>query len=182
MSKAKIPASLGGIEFDCLISREQSYSADAPEYPVEDGFYVSDSILLKPLTIEVTAFITNTPVTWAARHSGSNRVKTVSDALIELYKSKSLVSFVTPDKVYSNMAITQLSLPEDDYLNAIEVSISLKQISVTTAQTAVVSSYNYSGTSNDNAGSTATTEESSSSRKSSILHSVFGTFFAEAAE
>lgn len=174
MSKAKIPASLGGIEFDCLISREQSYSAEAPEYPVEDGFYVSDSILIKPFTIDITAFITNTPVTWATRHSGSNRVKTVSDALISLYKSKKLVSFVTPDKVYSNMAITQLSLPEGDYLNAIEVSISLKQVSFTTAETAVVSSYNYSGTSDDDSGSTATTTESISTRKQSILHSVFG--------
>ena len=63
MSKARIPASLGGIEFDCTISRERSYEADIPEYPVEDGYYVSDSIHKKPLTFELVVFVTNMPVT-----------------------------------------------------------------------------------------------------------------------
>lgn len=177
MSKAKIPASLGGIEFDCTIKRERSYEADVPEYPVEGGYYVSDSILKKPLTFEVTAFISNMPVTWRDRHAGNNRVKAVTDALIELYLSGQLVRFVTPDKVYENMAITKLSLPEEEYLNAIEVGISLKQVSVTSAQVIVVSSYNYSGSSSTNVGSSATTEEGSTTKKKSILSSLFGWLF-----
>lgn len=128
MSKAKIPASLGGIEFDCTISRERTYEADVPEYPVEGGFTVSDAILKKPLGLEVVVFVTNMPVTWAKIHAGSNRVKTVSDALVNLYLSGKPVSFVTPDKVYENMAITKLSLPEEDYANAIEIALSLKQV------------------------------------------------------
>lgn len=177
MSKATIPASLGGIEFDCIISRERSYEADVPEYPVEDGYYVSDSILRKPMTIDITAFVTNMPVTWLKRHSGNNRVKSVTDSLIELYLSGELVKFVTPDKVYENMAITKLSVPEEDYLNAVEISISLKEVTITTADTMVVSSYDYSGTSSDSAGSTGTTEEESTTKKQSILSSILGWLF-----
>lgn len=134
MSKAKIPASLGGIEFDCTISRERTYEADVPEYPVEGGFTVSDAILKKPLGLEVVVFVTNMPVTWAKIHAGSNRVKTVSDALVNLYLSGKPVSFVTPDKVYENMAITKLSLPEEDYANAIEIALSLKQVKISAAK------------------------------------------------
>lgn len=177
MSRATIPASLGGVEFDCTISRERNYEADVPEYPVEDGYYVSDSILKKPLTIDVTAFITNMPVTWAKRHSGSNRVKTVTDALLQIYLSGTLVSFVTPDKVYENMAITKLGIPEEDYLNAAEISISLKEVTVTSANVMVVSSYDYSGSSSDSAGSTGTTEEESGTKRQSILSSLLGWLF-----
>lgn len=177
MSKATVPASLGGVEFDCTISRERSYEADVPEYPVEDGYYVSDSILKKPLVIEVTAFITNMPVTWAKRHSGNNRVKTVIDELLNIYLSGTLVRFVTPDKVYENMAITKLGIPEDEFLNAVEITISLKEVTVTTANVMVVSSYDYSGSSADSAGSTATTDEDSGEKRQSILSTLLGWLF-----
>ena len=177
MSKATVPASLGGVEFDCTISRERSYEADVPEYPVEDGYYVSDSILKKPLVIEVTAFITNMPVTWAKRHSGNNRVKTVIDELLNIYLSGTLVRFVTPDKVYENMAITKLGIPEDEFLNAVEITTSLKEVTVTTANVMVVSSYDYSGSSADSAGSTATTDEDSGEKRQSILSTLLGWLF-----
>ncbi len=177
MSKAKIPASLGGIEFDCTISRERNYEADVPEYPVEGGFKVSDSILKKPLGLELVVFVTNMPVTWAKIHAGNNRVKIVSDALVNLYLAGKPVTLVTPDKVYENMAITKLSLPEEDYANAIEITLSLKQVTVTSANTIVVSSYNYSGGSSDSAGSSSTSEESSTPKKKSILSSLLGWLF-----
>lgn len=177
MSKARVPASLGGIEFDCTVSRERTYEADVPEYPVEGGFKVSDAILKKPLGLELVVFVSNMPVTWMKIHSGKNRVKTVSDALVNLYLAGNPVTLVTPDKVYENMAITKLSLPEDDFANAIEITLSLKQVTVTSANTIVVSSYNYSGSSSDNAGSTSTSEEESTPKKKSILSSLLGWLF-----
>ena len=177
MNKEKIPASLGGIEFDCTISRERSYEADVPEYPVEDGYYVSDSILKKPLTLELVVFVTNMPVTWAKRHAGNNRVKAVIDGLVDIYLSGKLSTLVTPDRVYENMAITKLSVPEEEFANAAEITLSLKEVTVTSANIIVVSSYNYSGSSSDSAGSSATTEESSTPKKKSILSSLLGWLF-----
>lgn len=178
MSKATIPASLGGVEFDCIISRECSYEADVPEYPVEDGYYTSDSVLRKPMQIDITAFVTNMPVTWLKLHSASsNRVKKITDALLALYTKGTLVSFVTPDKVYENMAITKLGIPEEEYLNAVEINITLKEVTITSADTTTVSSYDYSGSSSDSVGSTGTTEEESATTKQSILYSIFSWLF-----
>lgn len=174
MSKAKIPASLGGVEFDCTLEREASYEADVPEYAVEDGAYTSDTVLKKPLSLQLKVFITNKPVTWKVRHSGTNRVTEVKNALLDLYYAGGLYRLVTPDEVYENMAITSLSLPENDYADAMEVDISLKQVNVTTAKAVVASSYNYSGASSDSAGSTDTTDETNETKKSSILYSILG--------
>lgn len=63
MSQAKTPASLGDIEFDMLVAQSDSYTADAPEYPVEEGYNVTDSIILKATVLDITAYITSTPVT-----------------------------------------------------------------------------------------------------------------------
>ena len=117
------------------------------------------------------------PVTWAKRHAGNNRVKNTIDSLVDLYLSGKLSTLVTPDKVYENMGITKLSVPEEDYVNAAEITLSLKQVTVTSADIIVVSSYNYSGSSSDGAGSSATTEESSTPKKKSILSSLLGWLF-----
>lgn len=178
MSKATIPASLGGVEFDCVIKRERTYEAEAPEYPVEDGFSASDAILKKPLVIELTAFITNMPVTWRATHNQSNRVKRTVDALIDLYMKGATVRLVTPDKVYENMVITRLSVPEESYINATEVAISLKQVTVTRAESVFVSSnYDYSGSTSDSAGNTSTTPETDEKKGQSLLSKLFGWMF-----
>jgi len=178
MSKATIPASLGGVEFDCTIKRERNYEADVPEYPVEDGFMVSDAVLKKPLTIELTAFISNMPVTWRAKHKQTNRVKEVCDALIDLYMSGKPLRLVTPDKIYENMVITTLSIPDEAYINAAEVTISLKQVTVTRAETVFIASdYDYSGATAENSGSSGTTTETDGEKEKSLLARLFGWLF-----
>ena len=53
----KEPVSIDGIEFDALIEEEKDLKASIPTYPVEDGFPVSDTIILDPITIKMTLFI-----------------------------------------------------------------------------------------------------------------------------
>lgn len=47
MARNLKPVSIAGIEGDALISEDISYSTDIPEYPVENGYNVSDTIILK---------------------------------------------------------------------------------------------------------------------------------------
>lgn len=168
MGKARIPASLNGIEFDCIVNRSRKYTADAPEYPVEKGFKVSDTLQRKPVTLDVTIFNTDMPVTWKVRHSGKSRMREVEDALLDLFMSNQIVTFVTTDRVYENMVITSLTIPEGEYLNAREISLSLKQITVTSKVT-ISEDYDQSGATGENAGSTATYDEEMGE---SILHSL----------
>lgn len=104
------PCSVNGIEFDALISESRSLTAEAPEYAVESGFSVSDNISIKPMVVEITANLTNTPVTWLDSH-GTGRVETVVAQLENLYFSRQLVTVVTSTDTYRNMAITSPPSP-----------------------------------------------------------------------
>ena len=77
MARAKQPVSINGIEFDALIDESRTLEATVPEYSVESGFSVSDAIILSPEKLDMTLFVTNTPVTWYNRHGRSRTGWTV---------------------------------------------------------------------------------------------------------
>lgn len=176
MARAKQPVSVGGIEFDALIDAEEGYEAEVPEYPTEEGFCVSDTIVLKPDTLNMTLFITDTPVTWRNRHgSGPGRTEEVVKRLKELYFKKQPVEVVTSDSVYSDMAIQTMSIKKSVEVGyAREVPISFKKIIVTSTKTVTIpDSYGKSGTTgasggtaNTSSGSTGSSGSSSSSGSS----------------
>ena len=86
MGKATQPVSINGLEFDALIDESRTLEATVPEYSVESGFSVSDSVILNPEKLSMTLFVTNTPVTWYCRHGASpTRVDNVVKQLEELY-------------------------------------------------------------------------------------------------
>ena len=160
MRKATRPAKLNDIAFDAIVTRETSYEADVPEYPIETGFYVSDAVLRKPITLTVTAFISDSPVTWRDLRSRNRLTKTLKE-LENLYFAGELVTFSTSDKVYSSMAITSLTVPEtEDMANAVEVSFTLKQIRVTKSRTKTIpADYGLGGTTAESGGTANTSEE-----------------------
>ena len=150
------PCSIDGVEFDALISEGRELTADVPEYAVEDGYSVTDNIAIKPMTLEITGYITNTPVTWDSH--GTGRVQTVVAALENLYFSRNLVTVTTSTDVYSNMAITALSVPKDtDNKTSREIRVSLKQITIVASQTTTIpSGYVRGGKTGENAGTSGT--------------------------
>ena len=98
MGKATQPVSINGLEFDALIDESRTLEATVPEYSVESGFSVSDSVILNHEKLSMTLFVTNTPVTWYRRHGASpTRVDNVVKQLEELYFAKEPVTIVTSD-------------------------------------------------------------------------------------
>ena len=170
MARAKQPVSINGIEFDALIDQSISYEADAPEYPTEKGFSVSDTVILKPEVISMTLFLTDTPVTWRNRFgSGAGRVENVIKRLEKLYFAKKVFTVVTTDAVYDNMVLTSMSISKSsDVGYAREIPISLKKIIVTESKTVTIpSSYGKSGTSGASSGSANTSSSSKSGSSNS---------------
>ena len=145
-NRALQPVSINGIEFDALISSTEAYEASVPEYPVETGFTVSDTVILNAETLEMTLFLSNRPVTWARRFGASaNRVGQVTRQLRELYFQKSLVTVSTGSGSYTNMAITS----------------KFKKVRVTASRTAVIpDSYGKSGATAAPAGTANTSAAS----------------------
>lgn len=164
MARAKQPVSVNGIEFDALISQTDTLEATVPEYTVEDGFVVSDAIILNPEKLDMVLYITDTPVTWYSRHgSGQDRVESIVKQLQELYYTAEPTTVVTSAKSYTNMAIESLSISKSVEIGyAREVSISFKKIRVTSAKTTTIpDSYGKSGTTQASAGTASTSSGSS---------------------
>ena len=164
MGKATQPVSINGLEFDALIDESRTLEATVPEYSVESGFSVSDSVILNPEKLSMTLFVTNTPVTWYRRHGASpTRVDNVVKQLEELYFAKEPVTIVTSDATYTSMAIESITISKSLEIGyARQIPISFKKIRVTTAKTTTIpDSYGKSGATAASAGTASTSTGSS---------------------
>jgi hypothetical protein len=161
MKKVLRPVSVDGIEFDALMEEDRGFEADSPDYPTESGFSVNDTIILKPRTLDMILYLTDTPVTWKARFgSQKNRVQDVIKKLEDLYFARKLITVITTDQTYKNMAIVSFHLKktlETGY--AREIPIGFKQLGVTESQTTTIPDiYGKSGETGTNAGAANVTQ------------------------
>lgn len=159
MGKAKQPVSINGVEFDALISEDKSLTANVPQYAVEDGFSVCDTIILEAEALSMVLYLTPTPVTWYKSHgSGESRVNNVIKKLEELYYAKEPVTVTTTDNTYTDMAIECLTISKSVEVGyAREIPISFKKIRKTASKTtSIPASYGKSGTTGENAGTANT--------------------------
>lgn len=158
------PVSVAGIEFDALIDEQKTLSATIPVYPVEEGFPVSDTIILEPISISMTLYVTNTPVTWLYRHGSSkDRVRRICEALESLWLDRRLVKIVTSDTIYTNMGITSLTIKKSRETGyAREVSLAAQKVRVTDRETTQIPDYILkSGETQANAGTASTSSSPS---------------------
>lgn len=168
MARSKLkPVKVAGIEADALISEDRTYSADIPEYPVEKGFNVSDTIILKPIELGLTLYISDSPATWRGRSGHKpkgGRTKKICDKFEKLYFKRKLVKVVTRDKIYTNMGITSISIAHSSEIGyARQISLSLKKVYVTKRKTVHIPTYILqSGDSKSNAGAATTSTGSNS--------------------
>lgn len=172
MARKLKPVSIAGIEGDALIDESVSYSADIPEYPIETGYSVSDTITLKPIELSITMYISDTPATWRNRSGHKpavNRTKKICKKFEKLYFKRQLVKVVTTDKIYTNMGITSMSIAHSaDIGYARQIQFSLKKVYVTKRKTVrIPKAILQSGTTKKNAGKATTSSSSSKSSSSS---------------
>lgn len=172
MSKIE-PVSIDGIEFDALITSTDTYASDIPQYPVEAGYEVSDTIILNPLALEMTVFVSNTPVTHLLRFGGAENCRTrVDDVVARLEKmraDKKLVTITTNDKTYKNMGLENMSVSKSLEVGyARQIPLSFKEVIITNTETvSVPAEYGKSGTTGASGGTASTSSGGSSSGGSS---------------
>ena len=180
MSKVKQPVTIDGIEFSALIESTETWENEIPKYPTENGFEVSDTIIIKPLTLSMTLYLSNTAVTWS-KHNNPNRVQDVIKQLRELYFSKTPVTISTSEQIYKNMAIQSIELSKSlETGTSREIPISFQEIRVTESKTAAIPNYlGRGGATGVNAGTANITTKSvpaaaqeETKSKSSILYGI----------
>lgn len=173
MARKLKPVTIAGIEFDALIDEQKTLSASIPSYPVEKGFPVSDTIVLEPLSLNLTLYVTNTPVTWLKKHGSSTaRVNKICGKIEELWMSKKLVKVVTNDAIYTNMGMTSISIKKSKEIGyAREISISLTKVVTTKKKTVKIpSKILKSGASKAAAGKATTSKTSKKSTASATVN------------
>ena len=155
MTQPLEPVSIDGITFDALIDADETWASDVPAYPTEAGFKVSDTIIIHPLTLNMSLCLTNSPVTWKDVHGeGIYRVQDVIKRLQYLYFNKTPVTVKTSERDYENMGIISIGLPLTVETGTSRIiPISLQQVTVTELQTAEIpASYGRGGVTGVNAG------------------------------
>ena len=165
MAKKLQPVSIWGIEFDALIEETKTFTSTIPEYAVESGFSVSDTIINDPIEFSATLFLSNTPVTWLYRHGTSkDRVNHICKMIEEKWFDKQLAKIVTSDTTYTNMGITSISIKKSKDLGyAREIAITAKKVRVTQRKTVNIPSYVLkSGATMASAGNASTSKTSAS--------------------
>lgn len=164
------PVSVAGIEFDALIESEESYEADVPEYPVESGYSVSDNVSVNAMQLSMTLYLTATPITWRSRHgTGEDRLQSVPNQLLRIYREREPVTVSTQDKTYADMVIKSISISQsaDDGV-ARKIPVTFQQVDVTSSEKVdIPASLPHSGTTQTNAGTASTGAVSASDSDSS---------------
>ena len=174
--EATQPARLGDFEFDAIIKRPETLSSKIPDYATEEGYSASDHICLGAVTLDVTAVISNAPITWADRHpASSSRVQSAVEELRQLWEKRTPMTFTAGGDSYENVCIESVTFPKEES-NSERIELKLKQVSINSTETANISiKYARGGTSKKNTGASqksTSTAKSSSSGKSSSRSSI----------
>lgn len=170
MPRAKQPVNVAGIEFDALIDEQRQLDAEIPQYATEEGFQISDAIIIDAETLSMTLYVTDTPVTWRDRHPGLH-ADSVCKRLEQAYFGKEPVTVRTSDATYSMMGIQSITFQkslEIGYSKEIPVTFKKIRKTRTRAVDGIPASYGNGGETGVNAGA-AKTSTSTTSQAGSIL-------------
>lgn len=141
--EATQPARLGDFEFDAIIKRPETLSSKIPDYATEEGYSASDHICLEAVTLDVTAVISNAPITWADRHpASSSRVQSAVEELRQLWEKRMPMTFTAGGDSYENVCIESVTFPKEES-NSERIELKLKQVSINSTETANISIDDY---------------------------------------
>jgi hypothetical protein len=130
---------LGDFEFDAIIKRPETLSSKIPDYATEEGYSASDHICLEAVTLDVTAVISNAPITWADRHpASSSRVQSAVEELRQLWEKRTPMTFTAGGDSYENVCIESVTFPKEES-NSERIELKLKQVSINSTETANIS-------------------------------------------
>lgn len=138
------PTTIGTLEVDVLLEYSEDYQSQVPDHPTEEGYFVHDHVINEPMTLQMTVFITPTPVTWSDRFGGSSetRITDAIETLKEIRRKREPITIVSSSGVaYENMILESMSLPRnatDGY--SLTVPLTFKEIRKVQTRTAIIPS------------------------------------------
>jgi hypothetical protein len=178
----------GDLEFQSMLEISVNEDSSLPSEPIEQSSFASYNRIVEPLDVKVRLGIQGYP----------SKLQSVIDRLSEMRKGTEKVTLITPSASYEDLMLQGFDYRKDNHSghNVLLVDLTLKEVrevptslttsSVTEPEPAAVSADSAadgSCASAEDVGETqtytpssavASTAESSSGRKSSALHDLFG--------
>ena len=132
------------IQLTATTSREINYSADISENTVETGYVIADSVINKPITVQITQIISTTDANNLSNAVNSNVFSYWQAIYNRLIDSRVLMTVQTSDYIYKNMILTSFSVKRGNKSILTEITLNFKQvIIVTTSMINMPKNYEY---------------------------------------
>lgn len=121
------------LSFDSVPQIGVKRKADVSSYAIESGSEVSDHIQIKNDSINISGWITESPIELRGdiiSSAGANgtRVKQAIDWLNTTFEARQTISLITRDAVLENVVLTGVSYDYDDALDAMKFDLSFERI------------------------------------------------------
>lgn len=154
---AKSPTKIAGLQVDIVRQVDYVYEQEAPEHPVESGFEVHDTIINKPLRVNMTVGISSHPVTWLYKNGkGNSKFENGYLALVGIRDAKEPVTIIRPDRLLKDMVMTSCKLGRTDESKSVMfVDLSFVQIRKVSLQNVSIPEDIVDKSIKDSAGETA---------------------------
>lgn len=99
------------LQADLTIKETHERNAETTDHPVEDGSFISDHIIIKPETVQLEGFLTDSRAILFGNNKG--RTQNGFDLLETLWAAQEVVTLITAYKNYDNMVITNITMPRE---------------------------------------------------------------------
>lgn len=116
------------IQLTATTSREIHYSADVSENTVETGYTIADSVINKPITVQITQIISSTNANNRSNAVNSNVFSYWQAIYNRLIDSRVLITVQTSDYIYRNMILTGFSVKRGNKNIMTEITLNFKQV------------------------------------------------------
>lgn len=130
------------LQFDIEKTLTPGMELEITEYPVESGAVYSDGLIRRPRTWEVNALVSNTPLTDSLNprlQNGQTRVSAVWSRLTQAWQNRQTFQYSDDMDTIPVAAVQSISAPRNaENQNAMELTITIKEIIIATAQRAKV--------------------------------------------
>lgn len=111
---------VASFEVDAVLSETHTFEREVTTNEVENGSPIADHIIKRPITLEISAMVTDAPIKGLIENysnaldnilGGSKYTADCFGALRLLYERQSVVTIYTEYAAYENMAIQSITLP-----------------------------------------------------------------------
>lgn len=128
-----LPSRIGWLTVDVTIEESHDFGAGVTDWPVEGGALITDHVRLKPKSLTITGFVSDTPLDLVGLSLGRSRAASAFFVLEQMWQARVPFTVVSQLRVYNNMVIESLSVPKQRE-QAIRFTCSMREVQLVSGQ------------------------------------------------